>query len=176
MADTRYRLKLRNFTQPPAIVTCSSSAAPRPNLTKLPPLEAALGRRNEWRLFKAAPGRSVASAPNPKFAHSCCEDGCELRKRGTGARERIAQFEVAGRPQPSGLNTRTVEGGLLASFDGGRIGRATKFPPQFGQRPPSRLSTQSRQNVHSNEQIIASVADGGKSLLQHSQLGRSSSI
>ena len=87
-----------------------------------------------------------------------------------------AQFEVAGRPQPSGLNTRTVDGGLLTSFDGGRIGRATKFPPQFGQRPPSRLSTQSRQKVHSNEQIIASVADGGKSLLQHSQLGRSSSI
>jgi hypothetical protein len=87
-----------------------------------------------------------------------------------------AQFEVAGRPQLSGLNTRTVDGGLLASFDGGRSGRATKLPPQFGQRPPSRLSTQSRQNVHSNEQIIASVADGGKSLLQHSQLGRSSSI
>jgi hypothetical protein len=88
----------------------------------------------------------------------------------------MAQFEVAGRPQPSGLNTRTVDGGLLASFDGGRIGRATKSPPQFGQRPPSRLSTQSRQNVHSNEQIIASVADGGKSLSQHSQLGRSWSI
>jgi hypothetical protein len=87
-----------------------------------------------------------------------------------------AQFEVAGVLQPSGLNTRTVDGGLLASLDGGRIGRATKLPPQFGQRPLSRLSTQSRQNVHSNEQIIASVPDGGKSLLQHSQLGRSSSI
>jgi hypothetical protein len=124
----------------------------------------------------AVAGRKIASAPNPKFASEAAAMSCELRNRDTGARERIAQFEVAGRPQPSGLNTRTVEGGLLASFDGGRIGRATKFPPQFGQRPPSRLSTQSRQNVHSNEQIIASVADGGKSLLQHSQLGRSSSI
>jgi hypothetical protein len=71
---------------------------------------------------------------------------------------------------------RTVDAGLLVSFDGGRIGRGTRFPPQFGQRPPNLLSTQSRQNVHSNEQIIASAAVGGKSLLQHSQLGRSSSI
>jgi hypothetical protein len=30
--------------------------------------------------------------------------------------------------------------------------------------------------VHSNVQIIASVAEGGKSLLQHSQLGRNSSM
>jgi hypothetical protein len=30
--------------------------------------------------------------------------------------------------------------------------------------------------VHSNEQIIASVAAGGRSLLQHSQLGRRSSM
>jgi len=39
-----------------------------------------------------------------------------------------------------------------------------------------RFSTQSRQNVDSNVQIIALVADGGKSMSQHSQLGRSSSI
>jgi hypothetical protein len=38
------------------------------------------------------------------------------------------------------------------------------------------FSTQSQQNVHSNVQIIASVAEGGKSLLQHSQLGRNSSM
>jgi hypothetical protein len=79
-------------------------------------------------------------------------------------------------PQPSGLNTRRFDGGLFASFEAGRIGRGTKLPPQFGQRPPSLLSAQSRQNVHSNEQITASVAAGGKSLSQHSQLGRSSSI
>jgi hypothetical protein len=32
------------------------------------------------------------------------------------------------------------------------MGRRTNFPPQFGQRPPSRPSAQARQNVHSNEQ------------------------
>jgi hypothetical protein len=58
----------------------------------------------------------------------------------------------------------------------GRIGRGAKLPPQFGQTPLSLVSTQSRQNVHSKVQIIASAAAGGKSLSQHSQLGRSSSI
>jgi hypothetical protein len=56
------------------------------------------------------------------------------------------------------------------------MGRDTRLPPQLGQRPARRLSTQSRQNVHSKVQIIASVAAGGNSLLQHSQFGRSSSI
>jgi hypothetical protein len=71
---------------------------------------------------------------------------------------------------------RTLDAGLFVSFDGERIGRGTRLPPQFGQRPLNLWSTQSRQNVHSNEQIIAFAAVGGKSLLQHSQLGRSSSI
>jgi hypothetical protein len=74
------------------------------------------------------------------------------------------------------LNTRRVEGGSFTSFAAGRTGRGAKLPPQFGQTPLSRLSTQSRQNVHSKVQIMASVADGGKSLSQHSQLGRSSSM
>jgi hypothetical protein len=56
------------------------------------------------------------------------------------------------------------------------MGRDTKGPPQLGQRPPSLLSTQPRQKVHSNEQIIASVDSGGRSLSQHSQLGRNSSM
>jgi hypothetical protein len=71
---------------------------------------------------------------------------------------------------------RLIEGGFLSSAEAGRTGRDVKFPPQFGQTPPSLLSTHSRQNVHSNVQIIASAAAGGKSLSQHSQLGRSSSI
>jgi hypothetical protein len=71
---------------------------------------------------------------------------------------------------------RAVDGGCLMSIEAGRMGRDAKFPPQFGQRPARRLSAQSRQKVHSKVQIIASVAVGGKSLLQHSQLGRSSSI
>ena len=79
-------------------------------------------------------------------------------------------------PQPSGLNTRAVDAGFFSSFETGRIGRGVKLPPQFGQRPRSLFSTQSLQKVHSNVQIIASAASGGRSLLQHSQLGRNSSI
>jgi hypothetical protein len=82
---------------------------------------------------------------------------------------------VGGGSQPSGLNTRTPEGGNRSSLFAGLIGRGSRPPPQFGQRPPSLVSTQSRQNVHSKLQIIASGACGGRSLLQHSQLGRSSS-
>jgi len=74
------------------------------------------------------------------------------------------------------LNTRRIDGGLLTRLAAGRIGRGEKLPLQFGQTPFSLLSTQSRQKVHSNVQIIASVACGGKSLSQHSQLGRSSSM
>jgi hypothetical protein len=71
---------------------------------------------------------------------------------------------------------RRVDGGFFASFPGGRTGRGAKLPPQLGHTPLRRVSTQSRQKVHSNVQIIALVADGGKSTSQHSQLGRSSSI
>ena len=76
----------------------------------------------------------------------------------------------------SGLNTRLVEGGLFANLFTGRRGLATSSPPQFGHFPCSTLATQSAQNVHSNEQIRASPESGGRSLSQHSQPGRSSSI
>nr|WP_240542951.1 hypothetical protein [Solihabitans fulvus] len=49
-------------------------------------------------------------------------------------------------------------------------------PPQFGQTPFSRSFTQVSQNVHSNEQISASVEVGARSRSQHSQFGRMSSI
>src|SRR4029077_14439737 len=58
----------------------------------------------------------------------------------------------------------------------GRTGREQKPPPQFGQTFSRTLSTQVRQKVHSNVQIIASVQSGGKSLLQFSHVGLSSSI
>jgi hypothetical protein len=74
------------------------------------------------------------------------------------------------------LNTRRADGGFLNNLEAGRIGRGAKLPPQFGHTPSSLFSAQSRQNVHSKVQIIASVAAGGKSLSQHSQLGRSSSM
>jgi hypothetical protein len=75
----------------------------------------------------------------------------------------------------SGLKTRFVEGGLAASLFAGLIGRGCRLPPQLGHVPPRRISAQSRQKVHSKVQIIASGTSGGRSLLQHSQFGRSSS-
>jgi hypothetical protein len=75
--------------------------------------------------------------------------------------------------QPSGLKTRWLDGGNFASFAAGRMGRRTNSSPQFGQRPSSRPSAQSRQNVHSNEQITALCESGGRSRSQHSQLGLS---
>jgi hypothetical protein len=65
---------------------------------------------------------------------------------------------------------------LAGSATGGRIGRAVRLPPQFGQTPHRTVSTQPLQKVHSNEQIIASADSGGRSLSQHSQFGRKSSI
>ena len=67
-----------------------------------------------------------------------------------------------------------MDAGNFSSLSAGRIGRDCNPPPQFGQRPPSVVSAQSRQKVHSKLQITPSVASGGRSLLQHSQLGRRS--
>jgi hypothetical protein len=77
---------------------------------------------------------------------------------------------------PSGLCTRTVDGGFAASFDAGRRGRGSNSPPQFGHLPFRRRSAQVAQNVHSNEQILASGDSAGKSVSQHSQEGRISSM
>ena len=75
-------------------------------------------------------------------------------------------------PQPAGLNTRAVAPGYFSSLAAGRDGRASSSPPQFGHVPARRPLAQSRQNVHSKEQIRASVDSGGKSRSQHSQPGR----
>jgi hypothetical protein len=100
------------------------------------------------------------------------------RRPGVSRRCRALDLAVYGSIwlQRFGLKMRWVDGGFFLSFAGGRIGRGAKFPPQFGQTPPSLFSTQSRQKVHSNVHIIASVAEGSNSLSQHSQLGRNSSI
>jgi len=66
---------------------------------------------------------------------------------------------------------RSVEAGNCASFAAARRGRADNSPPQFGHTPPSVPSEHATQNVHSNEQILASVLSGRRSLPQHSQLG-----
>ena len=54
---------------------------------------------------------------------------------------------------------RCADGGLLASLLAGRRGRGTSSPPQFGQIPASFDAVQDAQNVHSNEQIRASVEE-----------------
>jgi hypothetical protein len=71
------------------------------------------------------------------------------------------------------LNTRCVDAGNCPSFAAGRRGRVTSSPPQFGHLPASEPFAQEAQKVHSNEQIRASADSGGRSALQHSQLGRS---
>ena len=58
----------------------------------------------------------------------------------------------------------------------GRTGREQKFPPQFGQTFSRMFSTQERQKVHSNAQIIALVDSGGSAVLQCSQVGLNSSM
>lgn len=78
--------------------------------------------------------------------------------------------------QPGVFTTRVVDAGNLANFEAGRLGRASSSPPQLGHWSASVLAAHDTQKVHSNEQMRASVDSGGKSLLQHSQLGRSSSI
>jgi hypothetical protein len=50
------------------------------------------------------------------------------------------------------------------------------MPRQFGHTFGRTASVQSRQNVHSYEQIIASVALGASGRLQFSHVGRSSSM
>jgi hypothetical protein len=75
----------------------------------------------------------------------------------------------------AGLKTRSVEAGLLSSLLNGRRGRCSNSPPQFGHLLLNTFSVQAMQNVHSNEQIRASMESGGRSLSQHSQLGRNCS-
>ena len=58
----------------------------------------------------------------------------------------------------------------------GLMGRGEKPPPQFGHTSWRIFSTHPLQNVHSNEQIMASVDSGGNGLLQFSHVGLSSSI
>lgn len=72
--------------------------------------------------------------------------------------------------------TRSAEAGYFASAAAARRGRGCSSPPQLGQRPCNFACAQSAQKVHSNEQISASLESGGKSRLQHSQLGRSCNI
>jgi hypothetical protein len=104
-------------------------------------------------------------------ASSCAAPPCSPAAANPGR-----AYAVDAAAQPSGLKIRWLDGGYFSSFASGRIGRRTNSPPQFGHRPFSMSSTQSLQNVHSNEQIMASREAGGKSRSQHSQLGLSASM
>jgi len=73
--------------------------------------------------------------------------------------------------QPVELSTLSVEAGFLSNAALGRMGRRKSSPPQLGHFPASTPSAQVAQKVHSNEQIRARIESGGKSTLQHSQLG-----
>jgi hypothetical protein len=77
---------------------------------------------------------------------------------------------------PSTLSTRLVDAGCFKSRSAGRRGRTTNSPPQFGHRPRRSPVAHFTQKVHSNEQMRASGESGGRSLSQHSQLGRISSM
>jgi hypothetical protein len=78
--------------------------------------------------------------------------------------------------QPLAFSTRFVDAGNFCKPCNGRTGRRTSSPEQFGHRPFSFVFRHVSQNVHSNEQMNAVGDSGGRSLSQHSQLGRSSSI
>ena len=64
-----------------------------------------------------------------------------------------------------------MEAGYFSSKCAARVGRAANPPPQLGHFPASTVSAHEAQKVHSKEQIRASVESGGRSALQHSQLG-----
>ncbi len=65
--------------------------------------------------------------------------------------------------------------GAAASFSGARVGRRVRSPPQLRHRPCRTSVAHAVHQVHSKEQIQASVEDGGRSTSQHSQPGRISS-
>lgn len=56
------------------------------------------------------------------------------------------------------------------------MGLSTKLPPQLGHLFFNMFLVHDLQNVHSNVQIYASLLEGGRSLLQHSQFGPNSNI
>ena len=93
-----------------------------------------------------------------------------------GQYSRKSVLRVWGDQTHSSLVTRFDEGGCLSSKCAGRIGRRVKLPPQFGQVLFNTVSAQLAQKVHSNVQMRASFAEGGRSLSQHSQFGLISSI
>ena len=114
----------------------------------------------------------------PKAFHaSNRSDGIGASHLFSGASFLIAAANTACASGFTGEQVTTVVAGRaprkLSSFQlvSGRTGRGQNPPPQFGQTLLITCSTQVRQNVHSNVQIIASSESGGRGLLQCSQVG-----
>jgi len=66
---------------------------------------------------------------------------------------------------------RSAVAGYWRRASAGRAGLRSNFPPQFGHLPCRRSLAHSAQKVHSKEHIMTSRESGGRSRLQHSQLG-----
>jgi hypothetical protein len=77
---------------------------------------------------------------------------------------------------PETLTIRRADGGWSRSAAAGRIGLRSNSPPQFGQEPRKICSAQRAQNVHSKLQMRAAALSAGRSVPQHSQQGRNSSM
>jgi hypothetical protein len=103
-------------------------------------------------------------------------------QRCSGGMSQTVRTKVASSVRPHFSCTRCVEAGRVSRLTpgrrsvAGRIGRCSNPPPQFGQTFSNTVSTHWAQNVHSKLQMRASIAFGGRSLSQYSQLGRSCSI
>jgi hypothetical protein len=71
------------------------------------------------------------------------EDGMHLSKHraSEGRPDSYADLSTLSKiyafAQPFGFNTRTVDAGLVFNLRVGRIGRATRLPPQLGHTSPS---------------------------------------
>jgi len=111
-----------------------------------------LAHSKTWRRVATHPKVARSSQPwaerwNPLgiLGTAACETG-ELWKRF------VYSYHRAG-PRGADRSTRTVEAGFFSSFAGGRIGRRTSSPPQFGHTKPSFFDAHARQKVHSNVQM-----------------------
>ena len=125
----------------------------------------ALCRVNTWR--PCGP-YCVPARVCQRQSRCLCTSCCRRSKVHKGCSPRRSLYRL--------LMTCFPDGGYLSSSAEGRIGRGSKLPPQFGQTPVNSVSTQLRQKVHTNVQIIGSCESEGKSRSQCSQFGRSFSI
>ena len=115
----------------------------------------ALDRATEWGCQSLSIGRQQAARIKGSGGaqledHNGRDPDCALTRRyAAGCSRELSSAYAEAATQPLALSTRAVEAGYCSSFSGGRMGRETSSPPQFGQRPPSAVHVQPRQKVHS---------------------------